>query len=103
MAKERTNMYNAVFLLLITLFAIVTGMVGNQAMAIVHAPNTVEGFDRLGELKKVVRSAKNRAVRQASTAMSGTDGFTPKQLSGILSLAGLGTNNKEGDEDSDNE
>jgi len=98
MAKERTNMYNAVFLLLITLFAIVTGMVGNQAMVIVHAPNTIEGFDRLGELKKVVRSAKNRAVRQVSTAV-GTDGFTSKQLSGILSLAGLGTKNNEDSDD----
>jgi hypothetical protein len=100
MAKERTNMYNAVFLLLITLFAIVTGMVGQQAMAIVHAPNTVEGFDSLGELKKVVRSAKNRAVRQVSTAVNGKDGFTPKQLTGILSLAGLGS---KIDEDSDDE
>ena len=99
MAKERTNMYNAVFLLLITLFAIVTGMVGNQAMAIVHAPNTVEGFDRLGELKKIVRSAKNRAVRKVSTAMNGKDGFTPKQLSGILSLAGLGGSNEDSDDE----
>ena len=99
MTKDRTNMYNAVFLLLITLFAIVTGMVGNQAMAIVHAPNTVEGFDRLGELKKVVRSAKNRAVRQVSTAINGKDGFTPKQLSSILSLAGLGTNSNEDSDD----
>ncbi len=100
MTKERTNMYNAVFLLLITLFAIVTGMVGNQAMAIVHAPNTVEGFDRLGELKKVVRSAKNQAVRKVRATMNGKDGFTPKQLTGILSLAGLGP---KSDEESDEE
>jgi hypothetical protein len=101
MAKERSNMYNAVFLLLITLFAIVSGMVGQRAMAIVHAPNTVEGFGHLGELKKIVRSAKNRAVRQVSSAVDGQDGFTPKQLTGILSLAGLGR--KSDDDDSEGE
>jgi len=100
MAKERANMYNAVFLLLITLFAIVTGMVGQRAMAIVHASNTVEGFGHAKQLTDMVRSAKNRAVRQVSSSMSGQDGFTPKQLTGILSLAGLGS---KSDSDSDDE
>jgi len=100
MAKERANMYNALFLLLITLFAIVTGMVGQQAMAIVHASNTVEGFGHAKQLTDMVRSAKNRAVRQVSTAVNGKDGFTPKQLTGILSLAGLGSTSHD---DSDSE
>jgi len=100
MAKERTNMYNAVFLLLITLFAIVSGMVGQRAMAIVHAPNTVEGFGHTKQLTDMVRAAKNRAVRQVSSAVGGQDGFTPKQLSGILSLAGVGS---KSDGDSDDE
>jgi hypothetical protein len=100
MAKERTNMYNAVFLLLITLFAIVSGMVGQRAMAIVHASNTVEGFGHAKQLTDMVRSAKNRAVRQVNASMSGQYGFTPKQLSGILSLAGVGS---KSDDDSDDE
>ena len=92
MAKERSNMYNAVFLLLITLFAIVSGMVGQRAMAILHAPNTVEGLTLKG-MTTAARAAKNRAVRKY-------ENFTPRQMGGILSLAGLGS---KSDNDSEGE
>ena len=100
MAKERSNMYNAVFLLLITLFAIVSGMVGQRAMAILHAPNTVEGLTLEG-MTDAARATKNRATRKASAVVNGLESFTPRQMGGILSLAGLGR--KSDDDDSEGE
>jgi hypothetical protein len=99
MSKERSNMYNAVFLLLITLFAIVSGMVGQRAMAILHTPNTVEGLTLKG-LTTAARVAKNRAVRKTGKMFSGAESFTPRQMGGILSLAGLGS---KSDNDSEGE
>ncbi|HIE84677.1 MAG TPA: hypothetical protein EYQ00_12920 [Dehalococcoidia bacterium] len=99
MAKERANMYNAIFLLLITLFAIVSGMVGQRAMAILHAPNTVEGLTLKG-MTKAARATKNRAMRKASKVVGGMESFTARQMGGILSLAGLGG---KSDDDSEGE
>jgi hypothetical protein len=99
MAKERSNMYNAIFLLLITLFAIVSGMVGQRAMAILHAPNTVEGLTLKG-MTEAARATKNRAMRKASKVVGGMESFTPRQMGGILSLAGLGD---KSDDDSEGE
>jgi hypothetical protein len=99
MAKERSNMYNAVFLLLITLFAIVSGMVGQRAMAILHTPNTVEGLTLKG-MKEAARATKNRTVRKVGTMVSGFESFTPRQMGGILSIAGLGG---KSDDDSEGE
>ena len=102
MAKEKSNMYNVVFLLMITLFAIVTGMVGNQAMAIVHAPNTVEGF-KLKGMMDTARATKNRAIRKAKKMVGGVESFTTTQMNGILNLAGLSEKNTKDDSDSDDE
>ncbi len=98
MAKERSNMYNAIFLLLITLFAIVSGMVGQRAMAILHAPNTVEGLTLKG-MKEAARATKNRAMRKADAVVSGFESFTPRQMGGILSLAGLESKSDDDSED----
>ncbi len=103
MPKERSNsnMYNATFLLLITLFAIISGMVGQRAMAVLHAPNTVEGLTLKG-MTEAARATKNRAMRKATTIVSGFESFTPRQMGGILSLAGVGRNDSNNsDNDSD--
>jgi hypothetical protein len=100
MVKERMNMYNGVFLLLITLFAVITGMVGNQTMAIVHAPNTVEGF-KLKGMMETARATKNRAVRKARKMVGGVESFTTTQMNGILSLTGLSDNEHHNDSDDD--
>ena len=98
MAKERSNMYNAIFLLLITLFAIVSGMVGQRAMAILHTPNTVEGLTLKG-MTEAARATKNRAARKAGKMVNGLESFTPRQMGGILSLAGLGGSDDHYSED----
>jgi hypothetical protein len=100
MVKERMNMYNGVFLLLITLFAVITGMVGNQAMTIVHDPNTVEGF-KLKGMMDTARATKNRAIRKARKMVGGVESFTTTQMNGILNLAGLSEKNTKDDSDDD--
>jgi hypothetical protein len=97
MVKGNTAMYNATFLGLIILFAILSGMIGQQAMAILHAPNTMEGLT-LKSVSDGITATKNKLKRQATAKVAsvtgGAESFTTRQMGNILDLAGIGGGRK---------
>ena len=114
-SNGNTATFNAVFLGLILLFAILSGMIGQRAYEVavqqqqqqqqqqdgfIHGMGPIEGFSVKGAIDSVY-ATKNKLKRKARVAMQDAktdekkESFTSRQMNGILGLVGLGKSASE--------
>ena len=114
-SNGNTATFNAVFLGLILLFAILSGMIGQRAYEVavqqqqqhqqqdgfINGMGPIEGFSVKGAIDSAY-ATKNKLKRKARVAMQGDaktdekkESFTSRQMNGILGLVGLGKSASE--------
>jgi len=76
-------MYKIVYLVLILLFAIISGMIGQRVMDIYMYQHPQEGFSIKGALKSAY-ATKNKMKRNVSRAIDDKEGFISKKLKGFF-------------------